>query len=108
MKNESDIFLVIDSVSALCASAESIADVTAQARNAGPKLMGNFWRKSKDLVPVQNSNVVMIIHLIANTSGYGAKWIEDGGQKIQYACDIKIRNKKTEDWLDGDKIRCIS
>jgi len=104
LKNESDIFLVIDSVSALCASAESIADVTAQARNAGPKLMGNFWRKSKDLVPVQNSNVVMIIHLIANTSGYGAKWIEDGGQKIQYACDIKIRNKKTEDWLDGDKI----
>ncbi len=100
---ESDIFLVIDSVSALCASAETIGDVTAMARNSGPKLMGNFWRKNKDLVPVQNSNVLMIIHLIANTSGYGAKWIEDGGQKIQYACDVKLRNKSTEDWIENEK-----
>ena len=98
-----DIFLVIDSVSSLCSSAEIIGDVTAQARNAGPKLMANFWRKNKDIVPVQNSNICMIVHLIANTSGYGAKWTEDGGVKIQYACDVKLKNRATEDWIENDK-----
>jgi len=101
---EEDIVLVIDSVSALCSSAETIGEITSQARNAGAKLMANFWRKNKDIVPVQNSIVIMIIHLIANTSGYGAKWNEDGGQKIQYACDVKIRNKSTADWLEGEKL----
>lgn len=104
LHEQEDIVLVIDSVSALCSSAENIGEITAMARNSGPKLMANFWRKNKDIVPVQNSIVVMIIHLIANTSGYGAKWTEDGGQKIQYACDIKIRNKGSKDWLEGENI----
>lgn len=94
--------LVIDSASALCAAKEQSGEITAQARNDGPKLLATFCRQMASIVPVRKTIVIMIQHLIANTSGYGAKFMEDGGNKIQYQCDNKVRCRGKADWMDGD------
>ena len=47
--------------------------------------------------------VVMIQHLITNTSGYGEKWVTDGGEKIKYHLDVKLMTKgKPKAWMEKD------
>lgn len=103
LKSTKEIVLVIDSASALCAEGEMTADITSSSRNAGPKLLANFCRKMASVVPVRRHIVIMIQHLIANTSGYGAKFMEDGGNKIQYQCDYKLRCRGVKRWNEGEK-----
>jgi recombination protein RecA len=90
--------LIIDSTSALCAEKEFTEDITSQARNEGPKLLATFCRKMASIVPVQDSILIIIQHLIANTSGYGSPYYEDGGNKIQYQADIKMRCSSFQKW----------
>lgn len=90
--------LIVDSSSALCAEKEFTEDITAQARNEGPKLLANFCRKMASIVPVQDVILIIIQHLIANTSGYGSPYYEDGGNKIQYQADIKLRCSSFQKW----------
>ena len=90
--------LIIDSTSALCAEKEYTEDVTSQARNEGPKLLATFCRKMASIVPVQDVILVIIQHLIANTSGYGSPYYEDGGNKVQYQADIKMRCSSFQKW----------
>ena len=104
VKSVPGCLLIIDSASALCAGAERIADITSQTRNQGPKLMASFCRKLGNVVPVNRSIVWIIQHLIANTSGYGSPFMEDGGNKIVYQGDVKIRSKGFSDWKDGTQI----
>ena len=54
--------------------------------------MASFCRKLGNVVPVNRSIVWIIQHLIANTSGYGSPFMEDGGNKIVYQGDVKIRS----------------
>jgi len=103
LKNTKGIVLVIDSASALCAEGEMTADITAQARNAGPKLLATFCRQMASVVAVRNHIVIIIQHIIANTSGKGAPTMEDGGNKIQYQTDYKIRCRGIKRWNIGDK-----
>lgn len=104
IKNVPGCLLIVDSASALCAGSEQIADITGQTRNQGPKLLASFCRKLGNIVPVNNSIVWMIQHLIANTSGYGSPFMEDGGNKIVYQGDVKIRSKGFSDWKNGEQI----
>jgi recombination protein RecA len=90
--------LVIDSSSALCAEKEYSEDITSQARNEGPKLLANFCRKMASVVPIQDVILIIIQHLIANTSGYGSPYYEDGGNKIQYQADVKLRCSSFQKW----------
>lgn len=92
---------IVDSASALCAEKEYTSDITASARNDGPKLLANFCRKNTAAIQVNRQILLVIQHLIANTSGYGAKYMEDGGNKIKYQYDIKIRAKGSEPWTVG-------
>ena len=45
----------------------------------------------------------MMQHLIANTSGYGPSQMEDGGRKIQYQVDLKLRCRGFQKWEDKEK-----
>jgi len=90
--------LIIDSSSALCSTNEYSNDITSQSRNEGPKLLANFCRKMASVVPVQKSILIIIQHLISNTSGYGSPFYEDGGHKIQYQGDTKIRCTSFQKW----------
>jgi recombination protein RecA len=103
LKNEPNICLIIDSASALCSASEQDGEITASSRNSGPKLLANFTRKLNSIVPAQNSIVIIIQHLIANTSGYGPAMMEDGGHKIQYQSSVKIRGKGFSSWEVGGK-----
>jgi recombination protein RecA len=98
IKNVPGCVLIIDSSSALCAEKEFTEDITSQARNEGPKLLANFCRKTASIVPIQNVTLIIIQHLIANTSGYGSPYYEDGGNKIQYQADIKLRCTSFAKW----------
>jgi recombination protein RecA len=90
--------VVLDSSSALCASKEQIGEVTGSARNDGPKLLASFFRKIGNIINVTNNILWIMQHLIANTSGYGEAYREDGGQKAQYQADVKLRVKWSEAW----------
>lgn len=103
LKTESGIVLVIDSSSALCTAKEYDGDIAAEGRNSGPKLLAQFTRKLAQIVPVQDSLVIIIQHMIANTSGYGSPFLEDGGYKIVYQSDFKIRVQSFKRWDLDDK-----
>jgi recombination protein RecA len=62
-----------------------------------------------NVLAVNKVVLVCMQHLITNTSGYGAKYIEDGGVKAQYHMDIKMRIKFTEKWTvgTGENEQCI-
>ncbi len=94
--------IIIDSTSALCDSSERTEEITASTRNKGPKLLASFCRRIGNIVPVNGTIVWIIQHMIANTSGFGAPFMEDGGNKIVYQADIKIRSKSFSDWKRGD------
>jgi len=99
IKGHPGCVLIIDSASALCAAKEMTEDLKAQARNDGPKLLATFCRQMGNVVPINNVTVIIIQHLIANTSGYGPTKMEDGGNKIKYQVDVKLRGKGAEKWM---------
>lgn len=103
LKDEEGIILVIDSSSSLCTAKEYDGEMSAVGRNEGPKLLAQFTRKLNGVVSVQDSLVIIIQHLIANTSGYGSPWLEDGGKKIEYQADFKLRGVSFSRWEDSDK-----
>ena len=102
LKNEEKIIIVVDSASALCSSKEYDAEMTAQSRNDGPKLLASWTRKLSSIIPAQDSIVVIIQHLIANT-GYTGGSYEDGGNKIIYSSDVKLRGSSFTKWENGTK-----
>ena len=104
LKNIPGIVLVLDSSSALCATKEYDSNMEDQmGRNDGPRLLAKFTRKLAQIVPTQDATVVIIQHMIANTSGYGSPWQEDGGNKIFYQSDFKLRGVSFKKWEEGDK-----
>jgi len=98
LKDVPGCVLIIDSTSALCSEGEFGSDITAKARNEGPKLLATFCRRMAPVVPVNRALVIVIQHLIANTSGYGEPQFEDGGRKMQYQGDTKLRCTTFQKW----------
>lgn len=103
IKSVPECVLIIDSTSALCAEGEFTEEMRATGRNVGPKLLAKFCRKVGDTISVQNSVIITIQHLIANTSGYGEPYFEDGGRKIQHRADWKLRSTSFQKWENSDK-----
>lgn len=100
--SEEGSVVVVDSSSALCSQAEQINEITSQFRNPGAKLMATFCRKIGNAVAINDIILIVVQHLITDTSGMGhAGKSEDGGTKIQYQEDVKIRGKYTEQWKVG-------
>lgn len=102
LKAHKGCILILDSASALCSSDEMTKEVTGSSRSANPKTLGNFCRKNAGIVSTMNNIVVVIKHIITNTSGYGATFMEDGGVKIKFQADIQLRTTKTpEVWEEN-------
>jgi recombination protein RecA len=91
IKGHPKCVLIFDSASALCSNREMNEEITANTRASGPKLLSSFCKQMGTVVPIQDSIVIIIQHLIANTSGYGSPFMEDGGRKIEYQADVKLR-----------------
>ena len=93
--------LIVDSISALIPEKELIDDVNAQFRPSLPKLLKNWCKKLGGTVPRQHAIILMIVHLIANTSGFGKTKVPDGGRGIQYQTDNILEIKYIKPWEVG-------
>lgn len=103
IKDNPGCIAIIDSSSALCSMSEMVEDVKANARASGPKLLAAFCRQIAPVVLVNKCIVIIIQHMIANTGGMGGPtWVEDGGEKIKYQADVRMRIKYIEKWTEGE------
>jgi len=97
--------VVIDSSSALCPADEQVAETSGQIRSVQPKIMAHFCRKMAAPVKVMSATIILIQHVITNTSGYGEKWMVDGGEKVKYQLDVNITTRnKPEKWIEDGVI----
>ncbi len=103
IKNYPKAVIILDSTSALCSAQEQTSSITGTGRALGPRLLAEFCRQAGPIVPIQNTILISIQHLIANTSGYGSPYMEDSGRKLQYQSDVKLRCKASSPIEQGDK-----
>jgi recombination protein RecA len=97
--------VVVDSISSLIPQRDIETMVDGERRPGLPKILSDFMRRMGQVIPRTKTMVFMIRHLITNTSGYGKKFVADGGVKIQYQADTLVQVRMSEDWVvDGQKI----
>lgn len=103
LKNKTGICLIIDSASSLCPASEDTGDVSATIRATSPKMFASFCRKNADYIRPNDNIVVVIKHVITNTSGYGLTQQEDGGEKLKFQADIRLMcTKAPEKIIEND------
>jgi recombination protein RecA len=106
LKNEPGCVLIIDSTSTLCGeTVMKEGEIRGTGRNSNPKMIKEFCNKNHSIARVNSSTVIMVQHLICNTSGYGPKFMEDGGTGAQFHSDVKLRCKSFSPWINTDKKR---
>jgi recombination protein RecA len=96
--------IIVDSYSALCHAAEQEADIGTPVLGMGTyTLLAQFCRQMSAVVPVMDSNIIGITHIMANIGAFGhaAKTMEKGGNAIIYQGDIKLRAKMFTAWKAG-------
>lgn len=98
IKSHPGCVVVLDSGSALCARQELDSEITGTGRALGPRILASFCRQMGTIVPIQKTILIITQHLIANTSGFGSPFYEDGGRKVQYQVDVKLRGKTVQQW----------
>ena len=96
IRSEPGCVLIIDSFSQLCTQAEMLAGMDEMQRADGPKLLAKFCRKVANVIPINQTIVIGITHLMSNVTGYGAKYQEKSGNALKYQADVKLRVKKYE------------
>lgn len=95
--------LIIDSISAMCDEKEMSQGVGTETRGGGAKLFSQWCRMMNNVVPVHNSIVIGITHLICDTGNAMAGRVERVARMWQYQCDYQIRAIKMEAWKSGEK-----
>ncbi len=103
VKNHPRSVLIIDSASALCHSTTmEEAILNSNTRSPIPKLMSAFCKTIGTIVPINKNIVIVINHLITNTGGgKGPKYMEDGGKKLQYQGDVRLRCTHFTPWKNN-------
>jgi recombination protein RecA len=102
LKTHEKCVLIIDSYSQICHEKEMNEGIGGSTRGAGGyQLLAQFCRQLANVVPVMDSIVIGITHLMANPTGYGAPLQEKGGNAIEYQGDIKLKAKSVEYWRVG-------
>ncbi len=93
VNNTPHAVIVIDSISALVTDGEMTNELDKKDRAPGASLMAKFCRRISNVVSVNDTVVIGILHYYANTSGYGKAKLASGGTKIKYAMDIGMECK---------------
>ena len=103
VKNHPRSVLIIDSASALCHSTTMEEDIlNSNTRSPIPKLISAFCKTIGTVVPINKNIVIVINHLITNTGGgRGPKYMEDGGKKLQYQGDVRLRCTHVTPWKNN-------
>lgn len=103
LKENKGCLCIIDSVSSLIPARDLEEDVSGMIRPGLPKILSNFTKKMGQIIPNQRAIIIMITHLITNTSGYGAGKMADSGVKIQFQSDTRMEVKSMTPWIQGDE-----
>ena len=98
-----DVF-IIDSYSQLCTAGEMSAKIGDRYRADAPLLLARFCRRICNTLPVNDSIVIGITHRIANQGQGMSTWTEASGQKIQYACHVKLNALYSKSYMKDDTI----
>lgn len=101
LSEQTDLLVIIDSVSILCEEREVIGGVTTETRGGAGKLLARFCRMATPVIPVNSHIVIGIAHLYSNTSGMGKKYLVSMGKKADYALSTSLYSEKTEVWTVG-------
>jgi recombination protein RecA len=101
--NEVGSVIILDSISVLCEEAEWVGGLGTQTRGGAQKLFAQFMRRMMPVISTNRHIFIGIVHLMANTSGFGAKWLEKMSNSAQYAVSTKIRAEQVQRWTVGDK-----
>lgn len=105
LKSRKNSFIIIDSISSLCSESEMQDDVRGNTRLVNPRIIASFCRKVGQTVPIRESSVIGINHIISNTAGMGGKTkMVDGGVKIQFQADTILHVKYFQDWVEGEEV----
>lgn len=94
---------IIDSISSLIPQRDLEQEINGMTRPGLPKILSDFTKKMGQIVPNQKALMILITHMITNTSGYGASKMADGGVKIQYQADTRMEVKSIQPWLQDDQ-----
>lgn len=92
--------LIFDSVSMLATAKELESDLEDAHRAPGPVLMSRFLKRMSNVTSVNNIITIAILHIIANTSGFGKINVRSGGRKILFAADIDLECKSFKFFTD--------
>lgn len=105
IKSEPDCVIVLDSTSALCSESEMTSDVSGDIRSKTPKMLASFMRKISNIIPIQNTLLIMINHVIANTAGtmFSPSVVTDSGNKICYGSNTKLLGRSFKKWEEEGK-----
>lgn len=90
---------IIDSISSLIPQRDLEQEINGMTRPGLPKILSDFTKKMGQIVPNQKALMILITHMITNTSGYGASKMADGGVKIQYQADTRMEVKSIQPWI---------
>lgn len=90
--------IVVDSLSAISTKGELEGGVGTEERGRGQKYVAQFCREVAQLLRPSNCTLLVITHIMANTSGYGKATLEKSGNAAKYQMDAKIFAKTTSNW----------
>lgn len=93
--------IIIDSISALADQRELDEGLGCQTRGGNQKVISQFINNVAQIVSVNRTIVCGIVHLIANTSGFGASQVEKQPNRWGYQADYILRAKYADKWLAG-------
>ncbi len=95
---------IFDSFSMLCTEARREGSMRDRFRDDTPLLLATFCKRISNVIPVNNSIVIGITHVMANQGGgpMAPKTTEASGTKIQYAVDVKMNALYKKEWSVGD------
>ncbi len=100
LETEKNIFVIIDSVSALCSEKLMVEDFTQQDRSNIPHLLSKFTTLIAPIIKVSKNIIVMITHQVSDTGISRSTIHEVSGNKIQYAADFKLASRYKQMWED--------
>ena len=104
LQSHPNVLVIFDSFSLLLDAREADGGIGTETRGGGAKLLAQFCRQMAPVVPIQKSIVLGVVHIMANTSGFGAALMEKSGNAVQYQMDWKLRAKGEVPWTTGGKV----
>ena len=93
---------IFDSFSQLCSAERRKSEMGKRFRDDIPLFLADFCKRISNVVPINDSIIIGITHIIANQGNGMSPWVEASGQKIQFQLDVKLKAKYEQPWKVGE------